>query len=76
MLPNIPVTSCFSVKYRDVLLNLYIMLRKRVLRIWYVGGSMTGVHTIVVEVVVAQSEMSYFTITVDVASITLQPSCR
>jgi hypothetical protein len=36
---------------------------------------MTGVHTIIVEVVVPQSEMSRFTITVDVASMTLRPLC-
>jgi hypothetical protein len=36
---------------------------------------MTGVHTIVVKVVMRQSEMSRFTITVDVASMTLHLSC-
>jgi hypothetical protein len=30
-----PVVSCISVKYEDVSLSLCIMLRKRVLRIWY-----------------------------------------
>jgi hypothetical protein len=35
---------------------------------------MMGVHTIIVEVVVPQSQMSCFTIMVDVASTTLQPS--
>jgi hypothetical protein len=36
---------------------------------------MTVVHTIVIEVVMPQSEMSRFTITVNVVSTTLRPSC-
>jgi hypothetical protein len=36
---------------------------------------MTEVHTIIVEVIVSQPEMSHFTITVDVASMTLWLSC-
>jgi hypothetical protein len=35
----------------------------------------TGVHAIIVEIVVPQAEMSRFTITVDVSSTMLWPSC-
>jgi hypothetical protein len=51
------------------------MLRKRVIHIQYIRRKYEVVHTIVVKVAVPQPEMTRFTITVDVASMTLRPSC-
>jgi hypothetical protein len=51
------MTSCI-----DVSLSLCIMLRKRVLRIYYLwrkydGGGEGGVHTIIVKVVIPQPQI-------------------
>jgi hypothetical protein len=37
---------------------------------------MTGVHTIIIEVVVSQPQMSCFTMTIDIVSTMLRPWCR
>jgi hypothetical protein len=50
------------------------MLRKESSAYDASGRSMMGVHTIIIEVVVPQPEMSHFTIMVDIASTTLRSS--
>jgi hypothetical protein len=48
------VVSYLPLKYEDSSLSLCIMLSKRVLHIRYLRRSMTGVHTIVIKVVIPQ----------------------
>jgi hypothetical protein len=48
------VVSYLPLKYEDSSLSLCIMLSKRVLHIRYLRRSMTGVHTIIIKVVIPQ----------------------
>jgi hypothetical protein len=67
------IVSYLSLKYIDISLSLYIMLKKESFAYDTSDGSRTGVHAIVVKVVVPQPKMSRFTITIDVSTMTLWP---